>query len=48
MVQLISVLNDYGHYIGMTEFVVCQNLAEVVKGLKSETASGGGKVESNR
>ena len=36
MVQFISVLNDYGHYIGMTEFVICQNLAEVVKGLRGE------------
>lgn len=47
MVQLISVLNDYGHYIGMTEFVMSQNLAEVVKGLKGEeerAAAAGGDL----
>ena len=39
MVQLLSVLSDYGHHIGMTEFVLCQNLAEVVRGLKGEAAA---------
>ena len=39
MVQLLSVLSDYGHHIGMTEFVLCQNLAEVVKGLNNGEAA---------
>ena len=49
MVQLISILNDYGYYIGMTDFVVCENLAEVVKGLKGEEermSSGSGELSS--
>ena len=51
MVQLISALNDYGHYIGMTDFVMCQDLAEVVKGLRGEeerAASGGGGGDLSR
>ena len=39
MVQLLSVLSDYGHHIGMTEFVLCQSLAEVVKGLNNGEAA---------
>ena len=46
MVQLLSVLSDYGHHIGMTEFVLCQNLAEVVKGLNNgEDANAGNGTE---
>ena len=49
MVQLISILDDYGYSIGMTEFVICENLAEVVKGLKGEAErmfSGSGDLSS--
>ena len=45
MVQLLSVLSDYGHHIGMTEFVLCQNLAEVVKGLNGEAADAAAGIE---
>ena len=45
MVQLLSVLSDYGHNIGMTEFVLCQNLAEVIRGLKGEAADAAAGME---
>lgn len=40
MVQLLALMSDFGFHIGMTEFLQCKNLAEVVDQIVSEEDPG--------
>ena len=44
MVQLLGVLSDLGHHIGMTEFVLCKDMAGIVRQLVSGEEQPGGKT----
>lgn len=37
MVQVIGHCADVGYVIGMTEFAICSNLAEIIKSLQSQS-----------